>query len=163
MVTCLYSKNYSKSKLVGFWDQSLVFHKAFMLLLIISPMLIVKPKNTKSFLWLIGFLPRATSKMTFRKNKTLHQINARNTYVAKYLWLYSLKQSTCPRVTRENYIAVGTNIWSYIQHLNPQLYLRLFWPSFWVLIILVDESVEINFTQSSVGWLKSLVTADFSW
>ena len=42
--------------------------------------------------------------------KTLHQINARNTHVAEYLWLYSLKQSTCPRVTGENYIAAGTNI-----------------------------------------------------
>ena len=43
--------------------------------------------------------------------RTLHQINARNTHVAKYLWLYSLIQSTCHGVlTGENYIGVRTNI-----------------------------------------------------
>ena len=40
-----------------------------------------------------------------------------------------------PGVTGDNYIRVGTNIWSFIQDLNPQLYLPLIWPSFWVLII----------------------------
>ena len=40
-VTCPYNKSYSKTKLVlDFLDQSLVFQKAFMLLLIISPILI---------------------------------------------------------------------------------------------------------------------------
>ena len=42
--------------------------------------------------------------------RTHHQINVRNTYVAEYLRLYSLIQSTCPGVTGENYIGVRTNI-----------------------------------------------------
>ena len=86
-----------------------------MLLLVISPMLILNPKNTNCSLWLIGFRPRATSKMTFRAKefsptslfqlsihlKTLHQINAGNTHV--------VIQSSCPGVlTGENYMDVGT-------------------------------------------------------
>ena len=43
--------------------------------------------------------------------KTLHQLNARNTHVAEYLWLCSVIQSTCPGLlTGENYIGAGTNI-----------------------------------------------------
>ena len=108
-------------------------------------MLIVKPKNTKNSLWMIGFHPMATSEATFRKNFSLsvslfqvsmhlHQTNAKNTHMAEYLWLYSLIQSTCPGLLiRENYIGVGTNIWSFIQ--DPWPYLSLFWPSFWVYVI----------------------------
>ena len=38
-------RNCSITKLAGFWDQSSVFQKAFMLPLIIYPMLIVNPKK----------------------------------------------------------------------------------------------------------------------
>ena len=56
---------------MDFWDQFLVSQKAFMLLLIISSMVIVKPKKTKSSLWLIGLQLKATFKVIFRKNFSL--------------------------------------------------------------------------------------------
>ena len=43
--------------------------------------------------------------------RTLHQINERDTRVAKYLWLYSTIQSTCPGVLiGKHCIVVGANI-----------------------------------------------------
>ena len=43
--------------------------------------------------------------------RTLHQINERDTRVAKYLWLYSIIQSTCPGVLiGKHCIVVGANI-----------------------------------------------------
>ena len=126
------------SNLVGFWSQSLVFHqKAFIALLIISLMRIVKPQSTNSSSWLIGFQPRATSKVTFLKYfplqkvcfsyqlslhlRTPHQINTRNTHAVECLLLYSLIQSTWPAVlTGEHYIGFGTNIWSF-KDLNSRL------------------------------------------
>ena len=85
--------------------------ESFQILLMISPILIVKPKNTKSSLWwLIGFQPRATSKVTFQKNfylslslsESLFQLSVlpRTLHVAEYFLLYSLIPSICPGVLR---------------------------------------------------------------
>ena len=94
--------------------------------------------------------------------RNLHQINTRNTHLTEYLRLYSLIQLIHYTNNRMKLCWCWKNIWSFIQDLHPGLYLTC-WPSVWVLIIWVDRSVEVKFTWSSLGWIKSLVTAVFSW
>ena len=85
-----------------FWYLSLIFQRAFMLLLIISPMLIAKLENAKRFSRLVGFhlwnreqFPGWPFEIVFLSKKfvaalsmhlrTIHQINTRNTHVAENL------------------------------------------------------------------------------
>ena len=70
-------------KLLCFWDQSLVFQKAFILLLFISTMLIVQPKNAKTDSRLVGFnlwnqeqIPRWPFKIRFLSNKFVSAVSA---------------------------------------------------------------------------------------
>ena len=72
--------------------------------------------------------------------KALYQINARNTHVADDLQF--IMQSTFLGVLtgqQEKIVLVLE------QDLNPRLYQPLFWPSFLLLIISGDKSVEIYF------------------
>ena len=82
-------KTYPK-KLVYFWSQSLVFQKPFMLLLIISSTLIVKPKNAKreklseNSLLLLAFYYSFKSFLS-DKNKFVLAINiSKNSSQSKY-------------------------------------------------------------------------------
>ena len=102
--------------------------------------------NFQSDLWK-EFFPLISLFQLSMHLRNLNLINKRNNYVVEYLWLYSLIQSTTHGVLiEESCIGVGTNIWSFIQDLNKRLYLPLFWPSFWTLIIWPDKFVEVKFT-----------------
>ena len=95
---CIYLVK-TATKLLCFWVQSLLFQKAFMLLLIISPMLTANPKNAK--ITYPFMKPRATSKVIFWNNFfspiTLFQLSIhlrtlqqRNSNLAENLHYYSL-------------------------------------------------------------------------
>ena len=133
---------------MGFRDQSLVFQKEFLRLLI-----------TKSSLWLINFmteqLPRWPSERIFPSNKfvsainvskTLHQINARNTHNRRKLYLMlMLEQYYLKLDPRSESTTISISLYLYLYLYQTRLY-PVFWPSFWALIIWADKSVEIKLT-----------------
>ena len=99
-------------------------------------------------------LPRWPFERIFSGDKFVSAINASknsspNKY-KKYLWgwvfvaVFTDTVYLSRSIKKRIYIDAGTNIWSFIENLNQQLFLPLFWRSFWMLIIWADKSAKIK-------------------